>query len=162
MNPAELPLRDIHLPAEPGWWPLAPGWWLVAGAVLVAVAVAAWLANRRRTALSRLAARRVTALERQWRDNGDPRALLGGLSATLRQCAIAVSGRDAAAGLVGEPWREHLNAPLPDRPFDAAPGNLLLDAAYRAEVPALDAADVEALVTLCRRWPRAAQRRVAP
>jgi hypothetical protein len=29
-------LRDIHLPATPGWWPPAVGWWLLAVAVLVA------------------------------------------------------------------------------------------------------------------------------
>lgn len=160
MNPADLPLRDIHLPAEPGWWPLAPGWWLIAALAVAVAAVATWLLLRRRTAVSRLAARRVQELERQWRESGDPRALVGGLSATLRQCAIAVSGRDVAAGLVGERWREHLNAPLPDRPFDSTPGALLLDAAYRAELPVLDAAEVDALVALCRRWPRAAQQRV--
>ena len=40
MNPEELALRDIHLPAPVGWWPPAPGWWLLAGLML---AVIIWL-----------------------------------------------------------------------------------------------------------------------
>ena len=42
MNPGApdpLQLRDIHLPADPGWWPPAPGWWLLAA---VLVALLAW------------------------------------------------------------------------------------------------------------------------
>ena len=35
MQETPLPLRDLHLPAEVGWWPLAPGWW-----VLIAIVAA--------------------------------------------------------------------------------------------------------------------------
>ena len=158
MNPAELPLRDIHLPAEPGWWPPAPGWWLVAALVALVAVLAAWWLLRRRHSVTRRVAREVERLVGQWRERGDSRALLTGLSSTLRRAAIAVGGREAAAGLVGERWRAHLNAPLDGRPFDAAPGALLLDAAWRREPPPLDAGDVEALEALCRRWARAAAR----
>ena len=88
--------------------------------------------------------------------------MLADLATTLRRAAIALSGRERVAGLVGERWREHLNAPLDDRPFDAAPGALLLDAAYRPDTPSLDDADVEALTGLCRRWVRAAARHQTP
>ncbi|MEM9057547.1 MAG: DUF4381 domain-containing protein [Pseudomonadota bacterium] len=161
MNPADLPLRDIHLPDAPGWWPLAPGWWLLAALVVLAVVAAILFIRYRRNALSRLATREVMRLERDWRATGDHRALLCGLAATLRRTAIAVSGRDQAAGLVGDAWRRHLNAPLVGAPFDAAPGALLLDAAYRPDAPQLRAADVSVLVDLCKRWPRVAVRGVA-
>ncbi|MEO1594643.1 MAG: DUF4381 domain-containing protein [Pseudomonadota bacterium] len=160
MNPADLPLRDIHLPDAPGWWPPAPGWWLLAALVVLAMIGLVLLARYRRNALSRLASREVMRLERDWRTTGDHRALLCGLAATLRRTAIAISGRDRAAGLVGDDWRRHLNAPLVNAPFDNAPGALLLDAAYRPDVPQLGAADVTALVELCKRWPRLAARGV--
>ena len=159
MNTAELPLRDIHLPDAPGWWPLAPGWWLLAGLALLIAAVVYLLWRRRRDAVARLAAREVRRLERGWRETSDDRALLRGLAQTLRRSAIAISGRDAAAGLVGASWREHLNAPLVDRPFDTVPASLLLDAAYRPEIPDLAEDEVTQLVALCRRWPRAALQR---
>ncbi|MEO1320517.1 MAG: DUF4381 domain-containing protein [Pseudomonadota bacterium] len=161
MNPADLPLRDIHLPDAPGWWPPAPGWWLLAALVILAAVGLVFLIRYRRNAISRLANREVLRLERDWRTTGDHRAFLCGLAATLRRTAIAVSGRDQAAGLVGDAWRRHLNAPLVDAPFDAAPGALLLDAAYRPDAPQLGAADVTALVELCKRWPRVAARGAA-
>ena len=39
-----LPLRDIRLPAEPGFWPLAPGWWmlLILFTVLLIVLAIKW------------------------------------------------------------------------------------------------------------------------
>ena len=156
MNPGELPLRDIHLPAEPGWWPPAPGWWAAGALVVLALALAAWWVRRRGQAVPRRVAREVERQARIWRERGDSRALLVGLSATLRRAAIALGGRETAAGLVGDRWRAHLNAPFDDRPFDEAPGALLLDAAWRPEPPELEAGDVTALETLCRRWARAA------
>ena len=39
-DPLSLPLRDIALPAEIGWWPLAPGWWVLV--TIVALALAVW------------------------------------------------------------------------------------------------------------------------
>ena len=35
LDPAQLPLRDIHLPEAIGLWPPAFGWWILVGAVLV-------------------------------------------------------------------------------------------------------------------------------
>ena len=47
-------LRDIHLPAEPGWFPPAPGWWLAVLDVLALAALAVrrlpgWCSSARRT-----------------------------------------------------------------------------------------------------------------
>ncbi|MEM7194830.1 MAG: DUF4381 domain-containing protein [Pseudomonadota bacterium] len=53
MNPIDQ-LRDIHLPASPGWWPPAPGWWVIA---LLGTVSAVWIfrviLNRRKGRLKR-------------------------------------------------------------------------------------------------------------
>ena len=54
MNPAELPLRDIHLPEPVSWWPMAPGWWWVIGLLLLASAVVTGIILYRRYRRSRL------------------------------------------------------------------------------------------------------------
>ena len=136
--------------------------WLLIGVVLAAAGLVLWLLRRRQFAVATRVARQADQVLRDWRASGDHQALLTGLSQTLRRGAIAVSGRAETAGLVGAPWREFLNAPLPDRPFDDAPGALLLDAAYRPETPTVDAADAQALTALCRRWAVAATRRSGP
>ena len=44
MEENALPLKDLHLPAEIGWWPLAPGWWgVIAVLAVVAAAVILWV-----------------------------------------------------------------------------------------------------------------------
>ena len=43
----ELPLRDIHLPAEPSWWPPAPGWWLLAALAVAALSIGIVLLKKR-------------------------------------------------------------------------------------------------------------------
>lgn len=49
MNPLDE-LRDIQLPAPPGWWPPAPGWWLLAALLLVLATIAALQLLRRHRA----------------------------------------------------------------------------------------------------------------
>ncbi|MGH8629975.1 MAG: DUF4381 family protein, partial [Burkholderiales bacterium] len=46
-DPSQLPLRDIHLPAEPGLWPPAPGWGLLA-LLLMGGCLCLFLCRRRR------------------------------------------------------------------------------------------------------------------
>ena len=51
-------LRDIHLPADPGWWPPAPGWWLlalisIAGLVMFTRWTRDYLARRRPVKMAR-------------------------------------------------------------------------------------------------------------
>ena len=40
MNSPLADLKDIHIPAEPGWWPPAYGWWLV---TLLVLSLLVWL-----------------------------------------------------------------------------------------------------------------------
>ena len=152
MNPAELPLRDIHLPQQVGWWPPAPGWWLIA-ALLIIAGVAAWLYVRRRSArLKRRIARELAALLARWRAAHDHAAFLSGLSALLRRSAIALDGRATSAGLSGSRWQQYLNRDLTDQPFSEHPGSLLIDGAYRPHLAPLSEDDATALAALVRRW----------
>ena len=67
-------LRDIHLPAAPGWWPPAIGWWLLA---MVVAGVLAWM-------IWWLGAR-----WRRFRPARTARALYRGISQELRSGSIS-------------------------------------------------------------------------
>jgi hypothetical protein len=145
MSPS-LPLRDIQLPAEPGWWPPAPGWWVVAAVVLIAVAYTA-VRMQRRWVLHRRRQQRL----RQWEDwlrvAGDHGpARIAAASEYLRRLAR----RDAphALTLQDEAWLAYLDRDLPDAPFSSGPGRLLLDGGYR---PALDPDAVDHALQAVRR-----------
>ena len=107
MNPAELPLRDIHLPDPVGWWPPAPGWWVVAALLLflVFIVIRLW---RRRLALRRspayIARRELTNLQSAWREHGDAHRLAREVSVWLRRVGMSMRTRQQAASLTGARW----------------------------------------------------------
>jgi len=139
MDPAQLPLRDVHLPPGPSWWPPAPGWWWLAGAVLLVVlAVLLWMNWR--------AHRRARWIRwfMQEAATGTPEQRLAAVSALLRRAA-----RQASPGselLQGEDWLRFLDGPG-TRAFSAGPGRLLLDGAFR---PRVDVAAVEEVAALAQ------------
>ncbi len=114
MIPGIEQLRDIHGIQSVPWWPPGPGWWLLAAAI-VALVVLAW---RFRTSI-RLripplpvftmgswrwdAARRLRDLRKRALTQ-DSKQTAGELSELIRRIAMARLGRDACAGLTGEPW----------------------------------------------------------
>lgn len=144
MATPDLPLRDIHLPAEIGWWPLAPGWWLLLGMILLgALLLLLTIRLRQRRRLRRLALRQLEELARL------PEAQLAtALSRLLRQAAISHFPRHETAGLNGQAWLEFLDRPFAEQPFTQGAGSCLADAPYRPAVQV----DAAALVALCRRW----------
>lgn len=99
MNPALEQLRDIRLPAEPGWWPPAPGWWLL---LALALFLLAWLAQRlwrywqsgryRRQALQEL---------QQLQDDGRN---VAELNALLKRTALTAFPDQPVAALSGPQW----------------------------------------------------------
>lgn len=122
------PLRDIHLPAEPGLWPLAPGGWAVLALVL---AVLAWLAVRGMQLWQRQRRRRALMAEFDAavgaaRSPGDEAAALSSL---LRRAARI--HHPAAAALAGEDWLRFLDGADAGRAFSQGVGRSLLEAPFR-------------------------------
>src|SRR5690606_33567035 len=137
MDPARLPLRDVHLPPAPGWWPPAPGWWWLAAVVVLIVLLVAgwrlWLARRRR---------RWTGWFLAQAGSGSPAARLEAMSALLRRAARRA--QPGAERLQGEAWLEFLDGGQ-GLEFRTGPGRLLLDGGFRRQV---DATAVDAVATL--------------
>lgn len=136
---APLPLHDVHPGIAPGWWPPAPGWWMLAGIVLVVVAVLAWRWLRRR--------RRHVALLRLFDETvdraGRPARQVAAMSELLRRAARL---RDPAADrLEGDAWLGFLDEGLPGQPFSRGAGTLLRDGAFRPDVTEEEAAGLRVL-----------------
>lgn len=143
-----LDLKDIHLPETIGWWPLAPGWWLLA-VTLIALLFGVRAIFRRLT--RKTAIKQAQKILKQLRQQpGDTLDTLTTLSALLRRTAMSTTGRSKVASLQGQAWLEYLDGNLPDTPFSQGIGRCLADAHYRKSAP--DAADLDALLSLCERW----------
>lgn len=154
MDPTQIPLRDLHLPAEIGWWPLAPGWWVLLGllaigaAVLIYRAFLRWRANRAR----RIALRQLTALAAEYETSGDATRLAKHLSELLRRVVLAYSPRAEVAGLTGDAWLRWLDRGLAEPLFEKGGGRSLEALPYRTPVSGSDAvaAEVDALIAAVR------------
>ena len=109
-----LPLRDIHLPPEPGWWPPAEPWfWLLAGLLLVLVLVWAWrrwITPQIRKARTRK--RRDQLWQREVNALANPALRLQSAIALLRR--IAMADQPASARLQGQDWLQFLRTQSSD------------------------------------------------
>ena len=146
-----LRLRDIHLPGTPAIWPPAPGWWLLAGLLLALLAWAGVVGWRH----YRLRRERMLVLDELERiavnlaQDRSP-AVLGDLSAMLRQLALLRFSRERVAGLTGDAWLHFLDTSGQTTGFGAGPGRMLVTAPYQRVLPA--DADVQGLILLVRQW----------
>jgi len=158
MNPAELPLRDIHLPPPPGWWPPAPGWW-----VLLAITISAGLgllwwrrrAHRRRSAVAQA---RLELARLRVDSTTAPALLAAELSTLLRRVCISLYPRQQVAGLTGDGWLRFLDEVGGGREFCHGPGRALTQAPYR---PGVSRHELDPVLDLCATWIEAANRRTA-
>ncbi len=151
MNPDDpLPLRDIHLPPEIGWWPPAPGWWLLLLVVLASLAALVWWWRQRKPLQQRRVAapalRELARIEQIHKD--DPHALLRALSVLLRRIAISLYGRRQVAGLTGVAWLQLLDRDNLQPVFSQRFQQVLTELPYR---PKGDA-DVTELIRVIRDW----------
>ncbi|WP_114238916.1 DUF4381 family protein [Dyella sp. C9] len=138
-------LRDIHLPPSPSWWPPAPGWWMLAGLLLIALAMLAWwwYRRRRRLALERAL---LGELDRLVSERGaQPQQLVAGLHQLLRRAALRYDA--GAAQRQGAAWRDTLARVG----VDASTLDRLMTLEYAMYRP--DAAiEIAPVVDAARRW----------
>ena len=148
IDPLNLPLRDIHLPAPAAWWPPAPGWWLLSAiAVLVPLLGLLWFAQRRRTALRRAALGELAGLQAL---AADPARYAAAASLLLRRVSLALDPQRRHVTLTGDAWLARLRAIAPGLE-DPALGTALLTAPYAPH----STLDASALQPALERWIRA-------
>jgi hypothetical protein len=150
-------LRDLHLPAAPGWFPPAPGWWILLAIVLGAACYTAyrlWRRQRRR-APYRAAIRELEAARAQGVAPGVGPSYADAANAILKRVAIHALKRSEAAPLSGERWLTFLDALDPTGDFTRGPGRALGDARFapaaQVDVDALHPRVVRLLAHLERR-----------
>ncbi len=152
MDPEQIPLRDLHLPAEIGWWPLAPGWW---GLIAVTACIFAWYAwkafkrwqaNRAR----RIALRELAYIAQRFDQTGDAVGLARELSELLRRALLAYAPRHVVAGLTGERWLAWLDRGLDEPVFERGDGRLIGELPYRDPHRLDAAAETAALIDAVR------------
>lgn len=153
MDPEQIPLRDLHLPTEIGWWPLAPGWWIL---LAVAVCVLAWYAWKallrwRANRARRIALRELAFIAQRFDQTGDAVSLARELSELLRRALLAYAPRHIVAGLTGERWLAWLDRGLEEPVFARGDGRLISELPYRDPQRADAAADTAALIDAVRR-----------
>lgn len=154
MNPAEpqtLQLRDIHLPAEPGFWPPAPGWWLVA-AMVFALLVWVGMKSREYYRIHRQRQRILRVLEQLESASGQSETpvFLAQISMLLRRLALMRFPRKDIAALTGDAWLEFLDSSGGNGQFCRGAGRVLADGPYVRDIR--DSVDSRALGSLIRTW----------
>ena len=152
MNPAELPLRDLHLPEAIGWWPLAPGWWgvIAVAASLLVVLLRHLMKRRARGAARRHALKQLQRYCSDYTHHHNAVQLGTELSELLRRTMLAYAPRAEVAGLTGEAWLRWLDRDLDRSHFVEGDGRPLIEWPYRDPASQIDRSDVAALVDAVR------------
>lgn len=115
MNSPLAELKDISLPAEPGWWPPAYGWWLLA---ILLLSLTIWLVrvclkHYKRNLAKRQALAQLATL------NADTKNWPLALNSLLKRMMQTYHPHTAPQALFGEAWINLLTQALP-RPKQAA------------------------------------------
>jgi len=153
MPEQSLELRDIHLPAEPGWFPPAPGWWLVLAAVLLGAVLVYFLIKYRKKQ-ARFRQEAISLIEEllirhENRELPAPEAIAS-ISATLKRVAITLYGREQVAKLSGQDWLDFLDAHAKTSRFQTDDGRALVTSSYQADTTV----SVQTVAALAKDWIR--------
>lgn len=124
-----LVLRDVQLPAAPGWWPLPPGWWLVI-AVIAVVAVVLLAALALGVRRQRARAHWAAAFDRHLAQAASPGGRVLAAAELLRRGALQHAPH--AAALQGASWLAWVLDSA--GAVDGQAAQVLLDGGYRPQL----------------------------
>lgn len=142
-------MRDIEVPAEPGWWLLSPFWQSIL--ILLLSLLAGWMIyryRRKRQARLREARDRLARIRVDYRLHADSRATLQSLSAWLKQVAMAAFPEHRVGALTGRAWIEFLQQTTRARIFDAELQRLFGADVYRRNAEL----DLNPAIEACENW----------
>ncbi len=127
-----LPLRDIKLPPEPGFWPLAPGWWVLIALLSIVLlwVIFKWFGHLRKKRRWQEIDQQLSAIEFAFQQNGDKKQLLADLSVFLRRFVKFQLQQSHAVTLTGQKWIDHLNQ-LQEQKLFAPYATVLGDGVYQ-------------------------------
>ena len=122
----DLPLRDIHLPEQIGWFPPALGWWLL---LIFVPLVSYFLIALLQKWFKKTAIKNAQKLLLQLENNAalTPLEKVRELSILLRRVAISRESKaEKISGLTGRAWLDYLDQSLKDAPFKNGVGHLCI------------------------------------
>lgn len=121
-------LRDVHLPADPGWWPPAIGWWILALALLAGLIWGVYLlvAAYRRRAPIRAAKALLTELHNA-HGSGQISTIefLHQGNELLKRLLVRAYKRREYASLSGDAWLVELDEISASKEFTSGTGKIL-------------------------------------
>ncbi len=151
---AQLPLKDIHLPADIGAWPPAPGWWLVA-ALVIALVVLSWRRWQRYRRHPVTAALKELKRIEQDPEFADCTRQALACNILLRRTALSLYPRADVAALTGQAWANFLCDTSVKRPTSQVEAQALIRASYQPGATY----NTDAVLLWLRRWLKAQRRR---
>lgn len=148
--PTDLPLKDIHLPADISWWPPALGWWLLFALTVTIIIIAIIITKKLlKPTLKKQATKALNSIEAQFQSTGDPTQCIRDISSFLRRVVLSQTSSSYTAGLTGKAWLTMLDKPLDTPEFSEGIGITLLNSPYQRQANHDDATQ---LINLCRKW----------
>ena len=129
-------LKDVALPADPGWWPLAIGWWIAIIAALIVCGVAYFLINRVLKKREQDTWRTMALIEHQrisdeFSTGKNRNKTLAELSVLMRRVALAVQSRRSVASLTDDQWLQSLDVIGETNDYSSGAGRLLYRHQYQ-------------------------------
>lgn len=149
-TPADLPLREIHLPEPIHWWPLAFGWWILFFLLLVVIVLSYFgIRDLLRPNLKREASKVLNEIENNFEETRDSSKCISDISFFLRRVALSRNTSPHIAGITGEEWLKYLDQDLGQPEFSKGAGQILLTGPYCQNS---DAEKITQLLLLCHKW----------
>lgn len=104
-------LKDIHLPAQVGWWPLAPGWYAVLLLLFIAVITITYKLYKRQMNArpKKQALLLLHTYVTQYEQDHNAQLASARISELLKRVALVYYPRAQVASIYGEAWITFLN-----------------------------------------------------